>query len=349
MLRRLLQGCTRCRLVAPSLLAQALHHREDREPRCPAIDVRLTAKLPSGIGYRTLTAADLRVSFPNAPGQVLALNTFVDPKDPNAVTDILFVVSHFSSFTGTGDLQDIISTLARHETFRFRAAVLGPEGTLSPFSADLKQLQAALAQAAKRKPHGTYDISTWQAMQQKAFLQLRHLDGRHVIVLFSVPPSPIPNHTKNAFTADFSMDQFAQFDFAQIYHLLNPPTVSASIPGGDASTEHAMDTQDPDALAFGQGSQLQQAIALQDATWATQHFWNTRTAGRAETTLPALLTDLIDDTASTYNLLVQPMFDCSGTGFFPVTFSSLVPHVTLFGPSTTQMIPSKLQLKAPSH
>ena len=248
---------------------------------------------------------------------------------------MLFVLPPLNSSGSEQVFQDVLSTLAHADHFRFRAAVLDSKGTLTAFTDNFSALQQEFKAAATAK--GVTSYQEWVRIEEKAYLALRHMDGRRVIVRLFSPENPNHSMAKTRFAYDYSMDTYAALDGAQVYRLLQPVGPGAIIPFGEAASE-------PQAC-FGstglrQRDQVEESSRDQSAHWATKATWNLRTSGRAEETAKGLIEDVIRDNAATYRLTIQPSFACPDAARFrPVHIAVMRNDVHLFSPTAIQMIP----------
>lgn len=307
---------------------QELRRRSNSGPDCSAIEIRLTAKLANGSPVTFLSASDLKIEFTDGEAEIVSLTPFSAIKSVAGFTNILFVVPPKADFGQPIEISGILSTLARADAFRFHAATLGPDGVLMPFSSDLTVLKSQLEYAVEMK-HPLHTLKPWVLAEERAFLELRRKEGRHVIVRLFNSSNPSRSRIKYRFMHDYSLDGFASYDQAQVYQLLTPVSVDFAIPGGDAST--GGDVR--------QSSQIQDASALQASAWSEKGYWDLHTAGKAEDSTNDLMKDVIKDNGSTYDLIVQPRFVCLSGTLRSIRIEATKPLVHLFAPQVIQMIP----------
>lgn len=315
---------------------QHLHQRDPPDEWCGQLDLRMVAKLSNG-SAATLTAGDLQVSFERGVADVSSLTSFADLHGEDGKTDILFVVPPFSDFGSTSDVNGIVKTLAHAESFQFRSSVLGPSGHASSYTNDLAELDKQLNSAVKASYSG-HGLSQWELAERTAFIQLRNLPGRHVIVrLFRT--RGVPQAEKRVFMLDSTLDVLASLDIAVVYRLLKPVNLSSSIPGGDASTQASISGEVPDSHGVRQTEQLRTATQSQAELWAQQHYWDTSTAGGAASSTMELMHLLIKDNASSYKLVVRPHFSCKDSGLQTVKVESSRTGARIFAPQAVPMTP----------
>ncbi len=80
---------------------------------------------------------------------------------------------------------------------------------------------------------------------------------------------------------------------------------------------------------------------MQSANRAERAYFNQRTGGKAENTLTSLMRDVIEDNASTFDLVMQPEYGCRVVELRPVDITPAVMELRIFGPTAVQMIPEQ--------
>jgi hypothetical protein len=168
-------------------------------------------------------------------------------------------------------------------------------------------------------------------------MALRRIPGRHVIVDLSDPANPSHSKEKESFTNDRTLDSLASFDGSQIYRLIEPVPISASIPMGDASTVH--EDIGPGNHATRQMDEVVGASRMQDQIWSQTNAANNSTGGRYDATLDALFRDILKDAPGSYDSIVQASTSCKPGRMYSVNVTSRVRGVRLFGPNIVQEIP----------
>lgn len=326
-------------VVAAESGAQTLHRRDEPGTWCAPVEIRLAAKLQDGSAAK-LTAGDLKVWFDGGSASVVSASSFASVDGAGGMTDLLFVRAPYAEFGSPVELAGIVNTLARAEGFRFRAAVLGPDGAVSDYFSELEVLSGRLKDAGSEK-HALREMRRWVPAEERAFVGLRHLPGRHVIVRLFNDANPLGFQVKNNFAMDRSLDFFASLDLAMTYRLLSPLDVAYSIPRGDASEEAPMRGEAPDSRAVEQTERLQGASQLQSQVWAQRDYWSRWSAGGAEVSTAELMRDVIRDHAAGYDVVVQPHFACVAGRMRAVYASTSDKDVRLFVPRAVQMIPYK--------
>jgi hypothetical protein len=325
-------------VLAMVVCGQTLQSRPAVSGSCPRTHIRLTVRTENGLPVGALKARDFRVHFPQGTAAIVSIEDGTPKKTDTPDTDILFVVPPFS------DLNDSITNplmqaLAKADNFKFKLAVLAPDGSITPFTSDLALVRRKLTEAVSMQMGLGRDA--WPAAEQKAYLTLRALQGRHVIVNLMAPSLLHESVEKRGFRNDMTLDWLALYDMTQVYRLVTPVPLGFTIPGGDASGEGS--------VFFGGGSdpawqlqQLQAASAAQDASWAVKRFYAAFTGGRAEDSIKTLLQDVLADSRGTYDLIVKPHFECRIGEMYSVTVSTRKPGVRIFAPSVIQMLPITL-------
>jgi hypothetical protein len=322
-------------LLCNDVHSQVLRRRSSDATQCQKIQFHVSAKRNDGAPLTSLRAQDLNVAFPYGAAEIVSVTNAAQEIGPGGNTNLLFVIPPFSG-VGDGEIEPLLKPLAQTDSFRFSAVVLGPDG-VSAQAVDLVTLKKYLQRAISLKTHLWSSPSLWLAAEQKAFLRLRRERGRHVIVRLMLSRNPSHNRNKDVFINDTSMDTYAATDLAEVYHLLVPMSLGETIPMGDAAAEHI--DAGPDTLGIEQTSQLQAAIQHQATLWTERAFWNIHTAGGAEDSAEMLIKDVIRNLSSSYEVIVQPRFPCSGAGFRAVDVRTELRDVRLFAPSAIQLIP----------
>lgn len=316
-------------------MSQLLKRRNPDDPQCAPVELRFVAKHSDGALETKLVPAQIEVRFADGVVDVVSMRSFAPEKDSQSTTDILFVIPPMADVGSPRDVQDIISTLSHHDEFKFRAAVLSPDGNRSDFTPDLATLKSDLTRAVLM--NNLPSVSKWAASELQAFLALRRLDGRHVVVRFFDPANPHLFLLKAALVRDTTLEVAASYDIAVVYALQPPIDTGMSIPGGDGSSSH-MDAS-PDTLGFEQSLQMQAASNTQATAWKERFAQNRSSAGRTEPSASALLNDVIKDAAGTYDLVVQPRYACPDHALRPVWIQPAAKDLLILGPSRIQMIP----------
>jgi hypothetical protein len=316
-------------------LCQKLRRRNAHSPLCSAVELRIVAKHNDGSPVTDLSPSQFEAWFIDGSADVVSLHSFSPAHDPAGITSILLVLPPFANTGTPSDIKGVVAVLAHHEEFRFQAAVLSPDGKLTPFSSDLGALRDGLQQAIRAKK--TLPIDKWKSSELSAFLKLRRLPGRHVIVRAFDERNPHRFAIKDEVARDATLEVAASYDIATLYSLLTPVNDNLTIPGGDASAEHI--DQMPDVLGINQSAQLQILSQEQGATFARRSDFNRYTPGKTEASLVELIQDVIDDGASTYDLVMQPHFACPDTSLRPFWISPNIRNLRIFSPSAIQMIP----------
>lgn len=307
---------------------------------CAPTHIRFTARHFSGktIGepVGNLTKDQLIVWLGSHKATILALANGLSSKAARVYTDILVVVPPFSGVEEPS-VNKLIKMIAGEDNFSVRLAVLAPDGRLAPFTSDLTEVRTNLMQAIS--PHVHYRSRTkWPVYEEAAFMSLRKLPGRHVIVLLCDPSNPFHSEVKKSFNHDRTLDSLALFDASQIYRLLEPSSLDLTIPMGDASTEH-MDIG-PDNHAAYQAGQVSGAAEDQDRLWAQRNPASVASGGRDEADVDTLFKDIFQDAAGSYDSIVQGSPPCEIGRIYPANVSPTVPNIHIFGPTQIQLIPA---------
>ena len=183
----------------------------------------------------------------------------------------------------------------------------------------------------------------WPGYEEAAFLALRHLEGRHVIVDLRDPVNIFHSQAKENFKTDRTFERLAAYDMTQIYGLVAPILNGAGIPVGDASTEHPPDgigATDYDAMQL---QQMRDLSSAQDEESAERNPDTDPTGGRREETLNALFTDILNDAPGSYDAIVQSLADCVAGQVYSVDLTPKLKGVRIFGPNFIQLIPTTLR------
>jgi hypothetical protein len=302
---------------------------------CPRTHIRLTARTKDGLPSGALKLQDFRVDFTQGTAAIVSVSDGTPKKADSPDTDILFAIPPFSDLNDSITKQ-LMRALAKADNFKFKLAILAPDGSITPFTSDLALVRRKLAEAISGKKR-SLGRDAWPAAEQKAFLTLRVLPGRHAIVNLMAPSKLRESGEKQGFRNDMTLDFLAQYDMTQVYRLVTPVPIGLNIPGGDASGEGSGFFVGSDPAW--QLQQVQAASAAQDAFWAAKRFYATPTGGRAEDSIETLLQDVLADSRGTYDLVVQPKFECRVGAMYSVAVSLQKPGILIFAPSAIQMLP----------
>ena len=316
---------------------QELHRRRVEGVRCGPVELRFVVKHLDGTPVSDFSPAKVQVHFADGPVDIVSLNSFAWQTNKDAVSDLLFVLPPFGNAAVPRDVKAIAQALTRRDNFRFKAAVLSPDGNQSSFTSDAVTLQSDLRRAIEIRKAAS--LKQWKTSELQAFLTLRSLPGRHVIIRLFDQRNPQRLPLKAALTADRTLEVAASYDLAPIYEQDPPQEVARSIPGGDASAVHF--EASPDLLGIEQSRQMQAASDAQGRAWNYRFEVNRKSAGGAESTVEALLDDVLRDASSTYDLIVQPNYACPKATLRPVSIEPTDPTLRIFGPQAIQMIPIK--------
>jgi hypothetical protein len=331
--RRVLICCFSIELAATVCFGQTLKNRPASSGECLETHVRFTARKKDGSPASGITTKDLRISFTLGGVDLVSIKDGMGSRLDKPYTNILLVVPPHA------DLNDsLIKTLVRKliiaDNFRLNVSVLGPDGSLSSFTTDLGIVQSALNVSTSRTTHWIRK-SQWPPKELEAFIALRKLPGRHIVVFLMNESGLHESREKMDFRHDQTFDTLAMFDMTQVYRLIRSVPSSLSIPGGDASSGGGASGTD---LQW-QLDQVQNASAAQSAFWATQ-LHGTASGGRAEDSIGALVDDLLKDASGSYDLVIKPKFKCQEGAMYSLSVSSLTPNVRLFAPQIIQMLPN---------
>ena len=316
---------------------QDLHRRRLEGVRCGPVELRFVVKHLNGTPVSDFSPVKVQVHFADGPVDIVSLNSFAWQTNKDAVSDLLFVLPPFGNAAVPRDVKAIAQALTRRDNFRFKAAVLSPDGNQSYFTSDAVTLQSDLRRAIEIRKAAS--LKQWKTSELQAFLTLRSLPGRHVIIRLFDQQNPQRLPLKAALTADRTLEVAASYDLAPIYQLDSLQEAARSIPGGDASAEHS--SVFPDLLGVEQSRQMQAASEAQGRAWTRRSEVNRLSAGGTESDVGALLADVLRDASGTYDLIVQPRYACPSPVLRPVSIESTDPALRIYGPQAIQMIPIK--------
>jgi hypothetical protein len=335
---RVMICCFSMALAATVCFGQTLKRRSSSSEACLETHVRFTARKKDGSPASGITTKDLRISFTLGGVDLVSIKDGMGSRLDKPYTNILLVVPPYA------DLNDsLIKTLVKKlmiaDNFRLNVSVLGPDGSLSPFTTDLGIVQSALNISASRTTHWIRK-SQWPPKELEAFIALRKLPGRHILVFLMNESGLHESREKMDFRHDQTFDTLAMFDMTQVYRLIRPVPSSLSIPGGDASSGGGASAGGASAIDLQwQLQQVQNASAAQSAFWARK-LYGTASGGRAEDSIGALVDDLLRDASGSYDLVIKPKFKCQEGEMYSLSVSSLTPNVRLFAPQVIQMLPN---------
>jgi hypothetical protein len=233
--RRCLLAGAGFELLALVVCGQTLQRRSAVSGNCPRTHIRLTARTKDGLPSGALKLQDFRVDFTQGTAAIVSVSDGTPKKADSSDTDILFAIPPFSDLNDS-ITKPLVRALAKADNFKFKLAVLAPDGSVTPFTSDLALVRRKLADAISGKKR-SLGRDAWPAAEQKAFLTLRVLPGRHVIVNLMAPSKLRESGEKQGFRNDMTLDLLAQYDMTQVYRLVMPVPIGLGIPGGDASGE----------------------------------------------------------------------------------------------------------------
>jgi len=321
------------------LECQELKRRAETVPSCPPTHVRFTARSSDGLPVSGLSATELRVYFDAGAATILSLQSGASDKVVTPDTNVLFVVRPYSDLN-EDTVKALIKRIEKADNFRMNAAVLAPDGSISPFTRDPEELRASLRSATSS--HRQRNRTEWPFAERDGFLAIRRLPGRHVIFDLTSPANPYRSEVKKSFLDDLTLDILAAYDMAQIYRLVQPVPLDNSIPMGDASAKHS--DIGPENHSAQQMQEVQVASLHQYFLWLRKQPLGASSGGRNDESVEALFDDLLKDAPGTYDLLVRPGFACRLGAFYRVTIAFHRAGVRLFAPSLIQMVPATPQI-----
>jgi hypothetical protein len=241
---------------------------------------------------------------------------------------VLFVVRPNAAADPTA-VDAVLRNMRAAASFRWKTAVLAPDGSLSSFfgspvnpDAQLAALRAALTHAVgsgQQPSHASPSIADWTKAERAAFRQLQARSGRHVIVELvsspaAHPPSdPGPRADADAFDQDRTLDLVARDDMAQIYRLAAPTTA-----------------------VTGQIGVTQSNVAHSNLTHSNKE-QHEATGGSTGQTVDELFRAIVNDAPGSYDLVVHPLFSCQPGTAYSLGISTSRPDTQLFYPSTIRM------------
>ncbi len=317
--------------------AQQLRRRSTATSPCPPTHLRFSARAADGSPIASLRREEIHVRLQEGPATVVSVESGFSGKSHAPDTDILFVAAPYAGLTESV-ISEIVSRMERMDDFHFNAAVLRPDGELSTFTSNLEQLRTTLLDAIAKRSH-LAARAKWPLYEEKGFLALRALSGRHVIIILANPANPFRSFAKANFQNDRTLPFLASYDMAQIYQVLPEIPLSTTIPSGDAATLHE-DIGGPDVHSFRQLEDLKQTSDEQAALWARQRSLGSVNGGRYGTRPEELIEDIAKDAPGAYDAVVQGQPGCRLGAFYSVEVTTTRPGTHLFAPRIIQMIPA---------
>jgi hypothetical protein len=204
-------------MLLPAGNAQVLRQRDPGRTDCPDTHLRLTARHPDGSPAAGLRPQDVYLWFSLGSAEIRTLQSYEPEKANVPDTNVLIVVRPQAAMDA-GMADAVLRNLHTAARFRWKVAVLAPDGSVSPFltGAEEAALRAALEHASSRP--AAHSIADWTAAERNAFRQLQSRAGRHVIVELA-QPAVSPDGSPDEFAEDRTLDLLARDDMAQIYRL----------------------------------------------------------------------------------------------------------------------------------